>query len=59
MTEKKIQVLKKKFPNVDEKTLLEIYSLGASDGVKSQKIEIEALKLKLERIKGKMEDDGK
>ena len=59
MTEKKIQVLKKKFPMVDEKTLLEIYSLGASDGVKSQKIEIENLKMKLEKLKGRMEDDGK
>ena len=59
MTEKKIQVLKKKFPTVDKKTLLEIYSLGASDGVKSQKIEIENLKMKLEKLKGRMEDDGK
>lgn len=59
MTEKKIQVLKKKFPTVDEKTLLEIYSLGASDGIKSQKIEIENLKMKLEKLKGRMENDGK
>ena len=59
MTEKKIQVLKKKFPNVDEKTLLEIYLLGASDGIKSQKIEIENLRMKLEKLKDRMEDDGK
>lgn len=59
MTEKKIQVLKKKFPTVDEKMLLEIYSLGASDGVKSQKIEIENLKMKLQKLKCRMEDDGK
>ena len=59
MENKKLEELKKKFPNVDEKDVLEIYLIGVSDGIKSQKIEIEALKLKLERIKGKMEDDGK
>ena len=58
MENKKLEELKKKFPNVDEKTILEIYLVGISDGIKSQKIEVEALKMKIEKLKS-LEDDGK
>lgn len=58
MENKKLEELKKKFPNIDEKAILEIYLVGVSDGIKSQKIEVEALKMKIEKLKS-LEDDGK